>query len=389
MAPNFRILFGIITKSHTELALDEMNGLSDLGYTCGQFEYGANKNISSTIGRLYVVLSNALKLLIKCYKFEPDVIYLNSRLEYVAGTRDFITILLLKLFYPKKVKFLLKSHGSDLEVLLTKRTIYSKIIIPFLIKNISGWLFLSTEEIEWIKSRQLIKKEKLFLVKNIVRIEKFKRENDFKSILGIPKDYKVLLYVGRLIKEKGIHYVVEAFAKIKHQFKTILIIVGDGEEFQSIKEKIVQSELEKNIILTGWVDEKTAAYYTSNSDILIFPTFYPEGFPMVVFNSLAAGLSIITTPTRAAIDYLEEPENCLWVKSQDTLSIETAAHNILSDEVFMNQMSLNNKLKATLFTKKVVAKEISSIVNAVFSNTYNEQFIKVKKNYSNIEVLHS
>ena len=193
MGKDTRVLFGIISKSHTELALDEMYGLQDLGYICDTFEYGAKKEINSNIGRLYVLLLNAFKLLIKTHKFQPDFIFLNSRLEFVAGTRDLITIFLLKILYFKRIYFILKSHGSDLEVLKTKKFFYSKIQLAFLKKNISGWLFLSTEEINWIISNKLLDEKKLYLSKNIVRTGKFKITNIFKTKMNIPENYKILL----------------------------------------------------------------------------------------------------------------------------------------------------------------------------------------------------
>lgn len=370
-----RVLFGITTKSHTELALDEMYGLQNLGYTCDQFEYGAKKEIKSKIGRFYILLLNAIKLLIKTHKFKPDFIYLNSRLEFVAGTRDFITIFLLRILYFKKIHFLVKSHGSDLEVLKTKRIFYSRIVFPFLKKNISGWLFLSTEELKWILSNKLIDENKIFLSKNIVRFEKFKTLNGFKEKFHIPDEYKIVLYIGRLIEQKGIHFVIDAFAEINKRYKVILIIVGDGEELQSIKTKINYLNIQKNIIMTGWVDEEEASYYISHSDLLIFPTFFPEGFPMVLFNSLAAGLSIITTPTRAATDYLTEPENCLWVEPQSVTSIVSAVDTLFNNDELMHVMRENNKKKARLFTKGLVAEELSSILTAIASNQYDKKFI--------------
>lgn len=379
MLPQPRILFGIITKSHTELALDEMYGLQNLGYACEQFEYGAKKEISSKIGRFYVLFLNAFKLLIKTHKFKPDFIFLNSRLEYVAGTRDFITIFILRTLYFRKLNFLLKSHGSDLEVLQTKRPFYSKIVFPFLKKNISGWLFLSTEEINWIRSHKLIKDEKLFLSKNIVRIEKFKKISGFKEKIHIPEDHMVALYVGRLIEEKGIHFVVDAFARISKKHKITLIIVGDGGELDSIKSKVKSLKIEHLVRMTGWVDENEASFYTSNSDLLIFPTYFPEGFPMVLFNSLAAGLSVITTPTRAAIDYLEEPENCIWVEPKSVNSIIDGVNRLFADDQLMTQMRKNNKTKSFLFTKSVVATELSAILSAVRTGQYSDEFIQVKK----------
>lgn len=377
-----RILFGITTKSHTDLGLDEMYGLQDLGFPCDQFEYGADINVHSTIGRFFIVIKNALKLLIKTYQFKPSIIYLNSRLEFVASTRDFITLLIVKILSFRKLNFIIKSHGSDLEVLLSHKLLYAKLIFPFLNRYVKGWLFLSSEEISWIKSKNLINKKRLFLVKNIVRPENYRIDPNFRKNNQIDEDCKILLYVGRLLYQKGIHYVIEAFNTIRKNNNVKLIIVGDGEESADIYKKIDLYGLKKDIILTGWVNEKEAAYYTSNSDVLIFPTFFPEGFPMVIFNSLAAGLCIITTSIRAAADYLDEPENCIWVKPKSSDSIETAVSILLNNESLMKEMRINNKKKSLLFVKKEFAKELSAIIKAITYNEYNESFIEAKVNKS-------
>jgi glycosyltransferase involved in cell wall biosynthesis len=355
----------MMTISHTEITLDEMTGLQKLNYICDKFEYGANKKYTSIFHRSYILLLNAFKLLIKAYKFKPDYIYINSRLEFIGSARDFATILFIKIFYFTKIHFVIKSHGSDLEVLQTKKFFFRKIVFPFLKRYVSAWLFLSNEELEWIVSNNLIEERKLFRTKNIVRIEKFKIDQNFRNKFSIPEDYKILLFVGRIIKQKGIHDVIDAYARIKVKNKVILIIVGDGEELDAIKEKIENLNIKNDVIVIGWVDEEQATYFTSNSDILIFPTYFPEGFPMALFNSVGAGLSIVTTPLRAALDYLKEPRNCLWVQPESSNSIESAVNRLLNDSNLMNEMRQNNKEDALLFTKDPVSKELSSILNSI------------------------
>jgi glycosyltransferase involved in cell wall biosynthesis len=299
--------------------------------------------------------------------------------EYIASTRDFVTILLVKLFYLKNVHFLIKSHGSNLEVLETEKFILRRVVFPLLKRHVRGWLFLSTEELTRIVSHNLLNENKLFLTKNIVRIDKFKIDNSFRREFKIPADYTILLFVGRIIKEKGLNYVVDAFAQIKDKYKVFLIIVGDGKESDTIKAKIEKLNIKKDVILTGWIDETKAAYYTSNSDILIYPTFAPEGFPMALFNSMAAGLSIVTTQIRAANDYLDEPENCIWVQPRSSFSIATALENLLSNGNLMEQMRINNKQKSKVFTKSIVSQELSDIFNSIKVDKYDKKFREVRK----------
>jgi glycosyltransferase involved in cell wall biosynthesis len=374
-----RILFGIITKSHTEIALDEMYGLQEKGYICDQFEFGGNKKFKSAFGRFYIILLNATKLLIKAYQFKPNFIYLNSRVEYIASARDCFTIIIVKSFYLRRVHFLIKSHGSNLEVLQSEKFFFRKIVFPLLKDFVRGWLFLSTEELTWIVKNKLLDENKLFLTKNIVRVDKFKIDFNFRTEMNIGNDYTILLFVGRIVEEKGLAYVIDAFAEIKKRHKVFLIIVGDGKEAHSIKLKIKKLDIKKDVIFTGWVDENRAAYYTSNCDILIYPTFAPEGFPMALFNSLAAGLSIITTPIRAAYDYLDEPKNCLWVEPKSSSSITNAVENLLLNVDVMNKMRINNKRKSRGFTKTVVALELSEIFNSIIRNEYDKKFRELKR----------
>lgn len=358
-----RVLFSIPTRHHVEIALDELEGLQELGYPCGQFSYAAKEGITSTIGRLKVIFSNAWALVKVAKQFKPDVIYFNSRLEALAGMRDYITIRLFKFFYRKPVCILLKSHGSDIDVLQSKQRLVSKTILPYLQKHITAWLFLSSEERRLIISSGFLPEQQVFVTKNIVRNDHFKRDSLFKQKLSIPQDSKVLLFVGRLIKEKGIYEVIEGFAKLGPQsIQLVLVIVGWGPEEAELKQLCERLNIADCVIFTGFIPEQDVINYYANSDVLVFPTYFPEGFPMALFNSVAAGLGIITTPTRAAADYLTSPDNCLWAEGQNSESVCKALNTLLNDEQLLNRMKQQNVVKGQEFSKAQVAVELSAII---------------------------
>ncbi|WP_158828567.1 glycosyltransferase family 4 protein [Mucilaginibacter lacusdianchii] len=360
-----KVLFSIPTRHHVEIALDELEGLQELGYECEGFPYAAKEGITSKAGRLKVIFQNALQLVSIAKKFKPDIIYFNSRLEALAGLRDYITIRVVKALYRKKVRFVIKSHGSDLEVLDRSGFITHSVIIPYLKKNVTGWLFLSSEEKNKVVDAGHLSPQKVFVTKNVVRVNHFKKDIQFKSKLNIPVDDKVLLYVGRLIKEKGIYDVVNAFAQIRSTAKAKLVIVGWGAEEESLKQLCVQLGINDDVIFTGFIPEKDVVDFYANSDVLVFPTYFPEGFPMSLFNSVSAGLPIITTPTRAATDYLSDPDNCLWVKPQNPDSIAVAMLTLLQSDVLAHNMSRNNLQKGKEFSKQHVCLELAETLNAI------------------------
>ena len=71
----------------------------------------------------------------------------------------------------------------------------------------------------------------------------------------------------------------------------------------------------------GQIPEDEALDFYCGCDVLVFPTYHAEGFPMTVFQSLAGGLGIVTTRIRATADYLQEPENALFVPPRDPAAL--------------------------------------------------------------------
>lgn len=359
-----KILFSIPTRHHVEIATDELDGLRALGYQCSSFPYAAKEGVSSKLGRLKVIVQNALNLVNTARRFTPDIIYFNSRIEMLAGFRDYLTIGLFKLFYHKKVRFVIKSHGSDLEVFKKKGRL-AKIVFDNLKKNISGWLFLSHEEKLIVDQNQYLAANKTFVTKNIVRAGHFKFDPQFKSELNIPNRNKVLLFVGRLIREKGIFEVIEAFGKVNQANNLTLIVVGWGPEEQAIKLICQALGVADRVIFTGFIAEAEVVPFYSNCDILIFPTYFPEGFPMALFNSVAAGLAIITTKTRAAADLLTEPDNCIWVEPKNSLSVGDAINSLMDSPELTLAMKANNKQLGKLFSMEQVASELAVILDQI------------------------
>lgn len=351
------------TRHHVEIALDELLGMQELGYAVGDFHYAAKEGYSSAISRLYIIVKNAFNLVRVAYRFKPDIIYFNSRLEVLAGIRDFITILILKVFYWRKVKTVIKSHGSDLTVINTSSFAIKSIVLPFLKKNVSAWLFLSQEEKAHIIQSGFLPAKRVFVAKNIVRTDQFKPTPEFRIKHSIAEKTKILLFVGRIIREKGIYEVLEAFMKLYTEEPIILIVVGDGAEYENVRRIYIGPDENKRIIFTGFIPEQEVVSYYANSDMLVFPTYFPEGFPMALFNSVAAGLSIVTTAIRAASDHLTEPENCLWVKPQNSNSVADAISRILRSKVLESSMRANNLKKAKLFSRSQIAFELSNIFN--------------------------
>ena len=101
--------------------------------------------------------------------------------------------------------------------------------------------------------------------------------------------------------------------------------------------------------------------FYANADILVLPTYHQEGFPMAVFQAVAAGLPVITTRIRASADYLEEPENCLWTAPNDPAMLAERIVMLARRPDLRAAMGTANRALGTCFTEDRVAAEFRDL----------------------------
>lgn len=109
---------------------------------------------------------------------------------------------------------------------------------------------------------------------------------------GLNKD-DYILFLGRIVPEKGIHYLIDAFNKIKTDKK--LVIAGSASDtdgyYQELKEK---SKDNKNIIFTGFVEGKELEELYSNAYIYSLPSDV-EGMPLSLLEAMSYGNCCLTS----------------------------------------------------------------------------------------------
>jgi glycosyltransferase involved in cell wall biosynthesis len=355
-----KVLIGINPKGHAHLGMDELNGLNKLGLQCRSIRYGRRDfSVNGPIGRLFETVVNSFNIISTLYGFSPGILYLNSRLEPVASVRDFVTIFLIKCFYFRKLKIVIKSHGSDPSVLMTRSFLYRRIIIPYLTKYVDLWLFLSNEEKEIVREYNPGMSEKIFITCNIIEPSRLASNMEFRKKYHLDDNKFKILFIGRVINEKGVFEFLKAIPLVDRKDKCDFILVGDGDDLDQVKRLAGELHVSPYIRFLGWVDPYEAESFYGSVDMLVYPTFFGEGFPMALFNSIASGLPVITTRIRAAIDHLNMPENVIWVEPRSERQVADAINELIRNEELRKHMSNNNKRLATRFSQDKICDEMS------------------------------
>lgn len=286
---------------------------------------------------------------------DPDLIHLNTALDRRALLRDCTFVFLTRLM---RRRILLKWHGSDPELLTDAGGPWHR-FVRFLLRSIDGLCLLSQQEREEVERSSPV--PRCFVVKNSIDPGRYTARVDLHARLGLAAGTPLLLFISRLVPTKGLEDVLRAVPPIVARHAAHLLVVGDGPSRRPAEALAAALGLQDAVHFLGTVPESEALHFYNGADILVFPSFHNEGFPMVLFQSAVAGLGIVTTRLRAAIDHLREPENCLFVEPGAPDAITVALERLLTDRELLQRMRANNRLLARRFDRTIVAEEFAQV----------------------------
>ncbi|PYT96174.1 MAG: glycosyltransferase family 1 protein [Acidobacteria bacterium] len=159
---------------------------------------------------------------------------------------------------------------------------------------------------------------------------------------GIPKDAPIIGFVGRLVADKGIGDLFEAYLTLRGRFGDLrLLLVGEFEEGDpvptAIRERI---ERDPNVTITGFVKD-TAPYYQV-MDVLALPT-QREGFPSVILEAHAAGKAVVAYRATGTVDAIVDGVNGILVPQGDAMELAEALSTLISDRGLVRTMGRNGQ----------------------------------------------
>lgn len=193
--------------------------------------------------------------------------------------------------------------------------------------------------------------EDVFIVPNVSNISvkdvDYENMEKLKNQLDI-QNKKIVLYVGRLVKRKGVEYLIKAFAKLKKEEDDIvLIITGRGESKDELELLSKKLNIDASVYFTGYVkDELLPAYYLLCNTCIVPSITYGIGDPWVfiVNEAMYFGKPIITTDAvGAAFDMIRNGKNGFMVPEKDADALYTSMKKIITEPELEINMGLESK----------------------------------------------
>lgn len=309
-------------------------------------EYLHLKNLKREISPLNDLKSLfEIRSLIKAFK--PDLIHLNSTKISILGS--IAPKLLLK-----KSKIVYTAHGwvfnEDLNTI--KKNFY-KILERYtaFLKN----KILTVSEFDKKTALQLgIKKEKLKTIYNGIKSLQLKTREDARSTLSkhlnikIKSDDFLIGSIGNLYKNKGFGYLLNSIKQVlSENYNLKLVIIGEGEKREQLMRIIKEEKLEKNVFLSGKIDNASALL--SAFDIYVNSSI-KEGLSYTILEAMQAKIPIIVTNAGGNPEMIEDGINGFVAEKKDIDDIANKIINLLQNKNKADLFALNSQEKLKQFS---------------------------------------
>ena len=137
-----------------------------------------------------------------------------------------------------------------------------------------------------------------------------------------------LLFVGRVVFQKGLDVLLRALAMLPSSLDFHLEIIGDGDQREPLTAEIRRLGLEQKITFSGWCDRTAIAARYRQADVFVFPS-RDEGMPNVVLEAMASSLPIVATAIAGNEDLVREGENGCLVPPEDATALAAALTRLI------------------------------------------------------------
>ena len=248
-------------------------------------------------------------------KYNPDVIHAHD-----------IKASVLASFFNRKCKIISHIHGNSEKM---KKASLKSLLFLLSSRKISHIFWVSESCLNEYKYKKYVV-SKSTVLKNVISSEEIIEK------AGIGNTEKSdLIFVGRLAEIKNPLRMLDIISIVVKKIPSVkMLVVGDGNLYGTMLERISAENLNENIKLVGF--QSNPYKYMKNSKLLIMTSIY-EGVPMCALEAMALGLPIISTPTDGLVEIIDQNENGFYSEKNEELSAEII--KILKDDKVYKKMS--------------------------------------------------
>ncbi|MEM2294111.1 MAG: glycosyltransferase [Nitrososphaerota archaeon] len=270
------------------------------------------------------------------------------------------------------VPYVLQAHGSIPRIgKKMRKLLYDATFGYSILQDASKVIALNNLEAEQYRAMG-VPEEKIAIVPNGIDLSDYANlppKGSFKSKHNIPEDKKIILYLGRIHRTKGIDFLIKAYAYLTRKIgykDAILVIAGPNDGYLNEAKVLAKSlDLANSIIFTGFISKEDKLKALVDAEVFVTPCFY--GFPVTFLEACATGTPIVTTNLGDVLEWIDGKAG--YVTRPTPYDMAEAIHSIISDEELRRRLSENcvNIVKSCFSIENITSK-LEKVYEKVLEN---------------------
>ncbi len=301
------------------------------------FIVGRRPDEKGLVAKIYRMVSDYSRFVLALKKSQYEIIHINPSLDFKAFVRDGVFLLLAR-FLGKKTIVFFRGWQKSFETTIKRNRLW---LFKLLYGGADVFIVLSEEFKKTLKAwgcTQPIHREVTIVDDGAIN------GFDIREALleRLQSDSWRVLFLSRIVRTKGVYETIEAVSILQSKYPNIeLVVAGDGEELEDVK-SFAGNDSISNVTFTGYVTGEKKKQLLENAHIMCYPTYYGEGMPNTIIESMAFGLPIITRPVGGVKDFFKNEEHGFASTSKKPQVIADSIEKLLLNQELYSTISLNN-----------------------------------------------
>jgi 1,4-alpha-glucan branching enzyme len=161
----------------------------------------------------------------------------------------------------------------------------------------------------------------------------------FRRRFALPSE-RIVLFVGRLVYEKGVHVLVNAIPKVLEKVNAKAVIVGNGYMKEQISSIVKGLGIDQKVMFTGFVDDETLRRLQTCADVSAVPSLF-EPFGIVALEAMAAKSPVVVSDTGGLAEIVDHDVDGIKVYTNNPDSLAWGITRVLTDDMNANRLRNN------------------------------------------------
>ena len=193
-------------------------------------------------------------------------------------------------------------------------------------------------------------------------------------------DEQIILYVGRIVREKGIQVLIQSIPEIlQRNPASKFVIAGKGPYLDSLKAQADYLGISNRVYFTGFISDEERNKLYRCADLAVFPSLY-EPFGIVALEAMATMTPVIVSAVGGLVEFVEDGENGLTVPPNDPPRLAQAILQLLNKQNTARRLANNGyRLVKEKYSWKQIARKTVKVYQEVLAEYAESDWPKEQK----------